>query len=226
MESGLPPVLAFLNVVARSSSSAKSRNASMSILAAHFRHLGHAFAHVFLILELDDLIHSHDVPASVESRRTWVGEIGTQLLSRLRIGKSFLARVHVREHQAFPRRKLIEGLRVLERERPVIRHGMGAQINAVPRAKDGNHCVELLRPPCRRSRAIHHTLPNHWALSASSDLLVHFKMFATVLPQSQLDRTCIQLAQRIAQTEQFLVVGQAAADRLAVLAHVSLVAVR
>ena len=68
-------------------------------------------------------------------------------------------------------------------------------------------------------------LPEDRSLRPFCQLMVKFEMFDLVAAQNGFDNATVALGKNIAQREQLIIIGQTTRHRLAVLAHMTLVAV-
>ena len=69
-------------------------------------------------------------------------------------------------------------------------------------------------------------LPENRSLGALCQLAVEFKVLDFVAAQDGLDHSAVALRQHVAERKKLFVVGQSAGHRLAVFAHMTLIAIR
>jgi hypothetical protein len=196
-----------------------------AIPPAHRGHLGDGFADVLLVLGPGGLLDSHDIQIAVKTRRTRVSEVCAQFLPRRAIRERLFARRFVREHQTFPGGKLVKKLGGLEIEMSDQRHGVAQTVGAVSLLKRRGRMIELFFPLFGPIGSMDNREADHGPTGAPRPLVVKVEVLGRVLSQRRLNYARIELAEGFAQGKKFFDVGHAARHRLAVLAHMPLVAV-
>ena len=104
-------------------------------------------------------------------------------------------------------------------------HSVGQAIGLITGLKDRLHGVQLLAPQIRLRPTMLHTLPQYRPLRPLGEIVVPIEVLDLVAAQDRFDHAAIALRQDVAEREEFFVIGQAARHRLAVFAHMALVAV-
>src|SRR5262249_36269756 len=120
----------------------------------------------------------------------------------------------------------VEYLAVLELEVPNQRNGVREPIGLITGAENRLHGGKLLAPEIGLDPAMLQALPQNRPLATLSERAVKFKVLDFIASQDRLDHSTVALGHYVAKREQLFVVGQSARHRFAVLAHVTLVAIR